>query len=297
MLNKRIDDFIEYLKNEKNYSAYTCLEYREDLLQFDQFISRSHIDKLEAVDHIFIRNFLGHLHERQYAKKSIARKLACLKSFFKYLTRNGLVESNPADYVSTPRLGKTLPQFLYEDEMNKLIESIDKKDYASIRNRAILETLYSTGVRVSELVGMNLNDIDLEEGIARIFGKGKKERIVALGSKCLESFRQYLMKRNELLAKKRSTEALFLNQKGERLTDRGVRYIFETYIKTIADKKKLSPHTIRHTFATVMLNNGCDLRIVQELLGHVSLSTTQIYTHVGKKHLKSIYEKCHPHAN
>jgi len=296
-MNNYIEKFIEYLENEKNYSLHTCKDYTEDLEQFNDFVKKLNLEDIKQIDHIIIRQFLGELNQRNYSKRSIARKLASIKSFFKFLLKREYIKTNPAEYVSSPKLPKLLPHFLYEDEITEIIESFDNNNFESARNRAILETLYSTGMRVSELVNLDLQDIDIFQGIARVYGKGSKQRIVALGSKCRESLNVYLIYRKNFLNKSGiSTDALFINFKGKRLTDRGVRYIFEKYIKKIAQEKKVSPHIVRHTFATHMLNNGCDLRAVQEFLGHISLTTTQIYTHIGKKQLKKIYDEYHPHS-
>jgi len=298
MNNQKIENFLNYLRNEKNYSEHTLKNYENDLKQFFQFLSQQKIEDLKRVDHILIRSFLASLYEQNYEKKSIARKLACLKSFFKYLLKNNFIDDNPADYVSSPKIPKKLPNFLYEDNIKNIIEFFNKPDdFEKSRERAILETLYSTGIRVSELVNLNLKDINLEAGTAIVFGKGKKERIVPLGSKCIEALKIFIKQRNQLLNKLNKTEkALFINKNGNRLTDRGIRYIFDKHIKKLAEIEKVSPHTIRHTFATHMLNNGCDIRIVQEILGHSNLSTTQIYTHISKKKLKSDYLKFHPHS-
>jgi len=292
-----IEEFLKYLKDEKNYSEYTCKVYSDDLLQFNAFLNDEHITEVENIDHIIIRQFLALLTDKNYSKRSIARKLAAIKSYFKFLLKMNYIDKNSADYVSTPKLPKLLPHFLYEDEISNIIDSFNENNFESTRDRAIIETLYSTGMRVSELVNLGYQDIDLSQGIARVFGKGKKERIVAIGSKCRESISNYLIYRKALMIKiKIDNEALFLNSRGGRLTDRGVRYIFDKYVKKVAFEKKVSPHTIRHTFATHMLNNGCDLRVVQEFLGHSSLTTTQIYTHIGKKHLKNVYNRYHPHS-
>jgi len=298
MNNQKIENFLNYLRNEKNYSEHTLKNYENDLKQFFQFLSQQKIEDLKRVDHILIRSFLASLYEQNYEKKSIARKLACLKSFFKYLLKNNFIDDNPADYVSSPKIPKKLPNFLYEDNIKNIIEFFNQPDdFEKSRERAILETLYSTGIRVSELVNLNLKDINLEAGTAIVFGKGKKERIVPLGSKCIEALKIFIKQRNQLLNKLNKTEkALFINKNGNRLTDRGIRYIFDKHIKKLAEIEKVSPHTIRHTFATHMLNNGCDIRIVQEILGHSNLSTTQIYTHISKKKLKSDYLKFHPHS-
>ena len=297
MLNNYFNNFLNYLSNEKNYSALTIKSYGEDLKQFKIFLKQEKINSVLKTDHIIIRKFLSILMEQNYSRKSILRKLATIKSFFKFLFNRGEIDNNPGDYVSSLKTENKLPDFLYEKEITDIIESFNKDDFESVRNKALVEVLYSTGTRISELVAMNINDIDLISSMVKVKGKGNKERIVALGSKCIQAIKFYLPKRENMLVKfRKDADPLFLNQRGERLTDRGVRYIFDKSIKKFALDKNISPHTIRHTFATHMLNHGCDLRIVQEFLGHVSLSTTQIYTHVGGDKLKKVYEEFHPHS-
>ncbi len=291
------NDFFNYLTNEKNYSRLTVKSYREDLVQFEAFCRQEGFDDIEKLDHIAIRNFLSLLVQKDFSRKSILRKLATIKSFFKFLFSRGVIENNPADYVSSPKAEKILPDFLYEKEIMDIIEYFTDNDFESTRNRAIVEMLYSTGTRISELVAMDLADIDFSTGLVKVRGKGDKERIVALGSKCIEAVHRYQEHRNNMNIRFHNEDgALFLNQNGRRLTSRGVRYIFGKFVKKMALKKKVTPHTIRHTFATHMLDHGCDLRVVQEFLGHTSLSTTQIYTHVGGSKLKKIYEEFHPHS-
>jgi site-specific recombinase XerD len=213
-----------------------------------------------------------------------------LRTFFKFLSREGYIKTNPATLLLTPKLDKRLPQFLTEDEINKLLDSPSKDDISGLRDRAIMETFYSTGMRISELVGLNLEDVDFISGVVKVRGKGKKERLLPIGEKALTALRHYLDKRKE------KTKEIFLNKSGTRITDRGVRDILEKYIKLTSLKENISPHTLRHTFATHLLNHGADLRSVQELLGHVNLSTTQIYTHLSTERLKNIYDKTHPRA-
>jgi site-specific recombinase XerD len=232
--------------------------------------------------------------EKNYSKRTVARKLASLRSFFKFLYREGYIKTNPSSGISTPKLDKKLPIFLDTDEVSKLIEAPDEKDLSGLRDRALMETLYSTGIRVSELVGMNLSEIDFISGVIKVFGKGKKERLAPIGDKALRAIRNYLDKRG--IGKLNDKKAVFLNKDGGRLTDRSVRRIIEKYIKRVSLREGVSPHTLRHSFATHLLNRGADLRSVQELLGHMNLSTTQIYTHVTTQRLKEVYDKAHPRA-
>ncbi len=292
-----INSFLYYLTDEKNYSDLTIKGYNKDLIQFNEFIQKESIGSINDIDHIVIRKFLAELMNKDYKKKSILRKLAAIKSFFKFLFNRSVIKNNPGDYVSSPKSDKTLPDFLFENEIINIIESFTKDSFDSKRNRAIMEVLYSTGIRVSELVKINIHDIDKKSGLVKVIGKGNKERIVVLGIKALQALNDYSIYRDEHLAKcNKQDDALFLNRLGGRITDRGVRFIFQTFIKKTAFNKKVSPHTVRHSFATHMLNHGCDLRVVQEFLGHVSLSTTQIYTHIGREKLKKVYDECHPHS-
>lgn len=293
-MNKYLNTFLTYLEIEKNYSEHTLINYRIDLEDFIQFLNGL---SLESVEYPILRRYLGQLRQRELKSRTIARKLSSLRSFYKFLQREGVVENNPASLVLTPKLDKSLPKFLTENEMERLINSPGErkqtnkfKKELSVRDEAIFEIMYSTGIRVSELVGMNEEDVDLIGQIARVRGKGKKERMVPLGSKSVDALRKYLLLRE---GKGRS---IFRNKNGNRLTTRGVRNILERTIKTVSEMRKISPHTLRHSFATHMLDRGADLRSVQELLGHASLSTTQIYTHLTTERLKNVYEKAHPRA-
>jgi len=247
----------------------------------------------EKVDYLFLRKYLAVLKEKSLGNRSVGRHLSTLRSFFRFLTRENYLKTNPILMLSSPKLEKHLPSFMTEEEVAKLIESAfakDDKDERGLRDRAILETFYSSGLRISELVALDLGDIDFISGIVKVMGKGKKERIVPIGDAALQSIRRYIDKR------KKKGEVAFLNKNGKRITTRGVRDIVEKYLKSSGTRQGISPHTLRHSFATHLLNRGADLRTVQELLGHANLSTTQIYTHLTTEKLKSVYDKAHPHA-
>lgn len=283
--------FLLYLEGEKNASAHTVKNYAVDLAEFMGLVNGK---KIREIGPLEIRKFLAHLKEKGFSKSTISRKLACLRSFFKFLTRESIIPANPAAGIATPKREKKLPTFLEIQEVENLLEAISGSKLAEKRDKALLETLYSSGIRVSELVGLNLEDADILGGVLRIRGKGKKERMVPIGKKSQEALRDYLEERNTQLGK--SPSALFLNKSGTRLTDRSVRRILIKYARKASIQKGISPHTLRHSFATHLLDRGADLRSVQELLGHESLSTTQIYTHVTTKRLKEVYDKVHPRA-
>jgi len=291
MIDRYVDKFINYLKIEKNLSNHTIVNYSIDLKDFSKFLGEN--SEINKVDYLVLRKFLASLREKKYSKRTIVRKLACLRSFFKFLFREGLVRSNPMTGLSTPKLDKKLPVFLDEKEVIKLLESPDEKGLTGLRDRAILETLYSSGLRVAELVGLNVESIDFIGAVLKVFGKGRKERLVPIGDRALRSIRSYLEKRGSCKSK---CTAVFLNRSRTRLTDRGVRRMLEKYIRITSLREDVSPHTLRHSFATHLLNRGADLRSVQELLGHMNLSTTQIYTHVTTERLKVVYDKAHPRA-
>lgn len=289
-MERYIEKFIRYLEIEKNYSKHTVLNYHLDLEDFKNFL----IEKpIESVDYLVLRKYLAALKEKNLKVRSVSRRLSALRSFFKFLTREGYLKTNPILLVSSPKQEKHLPLFLTEDEVKKLIDSVipkDNEDDLGLRDKAILETFYSTGMRISELVGVNTQDIDFISDIVKVMGKGKKERIVPIGDCAIKAIRAYLEKR------KKQSDVLFLNKNGRRITDRGVRGIVAKYIRIASIKHGVSPHTLRHSFATHLLNRGADLRSVQELLGHANLSTTQIYTHLSTERLKSVYDKSHPRA-
>jgi len=293
MIDQFVDKFIRYLEIEKNASRHTLTNYRIDLKSFSDFLGDAGIEK---IDYLMLRKYLAHLKNVQYDKKTIARKLACLRSFFKFLCRDGYLKVNPASDLATPKLDKKLPFFLDTEETARVLDvPVDYKDVLSLRDKAILETLYSTGMRVSELTGLLITDVDFIGGVAKVRGKGRKERLVPVGDTALRAIKQYLDRR-VIDEHSRNKADLFLNKTGTRLQDGSVRSIIDKCISAVSIRGNVSPHTLRHSFATHLLDRGADLRSVQELLGHANLSTTQIYTHVTTERLKSVYEKAHPRA-
>ncbi|MBW2555205.1 MAG: tyrosine recombinase XerC [Deltaproteobacteria bacterium] len=296
-LDTYIEKFEHYLSVEKNLSPHTQRNYVSDLHQFKDFLESEHPGiSITAIDNMTIRSYLGSLYKKN-RKSSIARKLASLRTFFKFLLKVGILKENPASTVSTPRLGKHVPSFLTIDEMFALLNMPDETKLVGMRDKAILETLYSSGLRVSELVEMNEDDLDLNLGIIKVMGKGRKERIVPIGSKAIEALNNYLSSRKRMgkcPLPSSLNPPLLLNQRGGRLTTRSVARIINRYVEQCGLLKNISPHSLRHTFATHMLDAGADLRAIQELLGHVSLSTTQKYTHVSISKLMEVYDKAHP---
>ncbi|WP_422445851.1 tyrosine recombinase XerC [Thermoanaerobacterium sp. DL9XJH110] len=292
-----IDSFLNYLKVTKNKSENTIKAYAGDLMQFNEYLKQKKISEraFSKIDHVDIRGFLAHLKAKQLSRKTIARKLSAVRSFFKFLSGEGIVGENVAAYVKSPKLPKKLPLFLYPPEIEALL-SAPSGDTLGIRDRAIMELLYATGMRVGELVSLRVKDLNMGANYIIVFGKGSRERVVFFGQKAAESLEDYLKRSRPFLLKSISCDALFLNRHGTGITDRSVRRIIDKYVKAASLNQKISPHTLRHTFATHMLNNGADLKTVQELLGHVSLSTTQIYTHVTKERLKEVYDRTFPHA-
>ncbi len=285
--------FISYLATERNASPHTVEAYQSDLQQFAAFLSREISASLtiDAITHLHIRRYLAFLH-KGHAKSSIGRKLASIRSLFRFLIRRGEIATNPAELVSTPKKEKKLPFHLNIDEITTLVEAPQGVGILSLRDRAILETLYSSGLRVSELTGLDIGRCDLEAGGLRVMGKGGKERIVPLGRVAAEALREYLLSRSSL----HPDAPLVVNSRGGRLTRRSVARIVDRYMRHLVTMKKASPHTLRHTFATHLLEGGADLRSIQEMLGHASLSTTQKYTHVTIDKLLEVYDKAHPKA-
>lgn len=282
------DMFLNYIKN-KNYSNYTINSYSKDLDNFYVYLNQNNTE-IKKVNYKFLRGYLTVLYDKKYSKKTIARNISTLKSFFKYLKKENIIESNPMNLIKTPKIDKKLPKFLNYDDLEKILSIPDTTTFLGKRNALILELLYSTGVRVSELVNIKLNDIDLSEEKILILGKGNKERYVLFGSKAKEKILDYLKEKTD------SSPYLIVNRYGNKITDRGIRKILDSIILEASLSYKISPHTLRHTFATHMLDSGADIEIVKELLGHESLSTTQIYTHVTSESLKRVYSKTHPRA-
>ena len=291
-----IDEFISYIEIERNYSQHTVGSYRADLLDFREFLIRLNNSQpsIGEIDHLAIRSYLADLQERQLSRSTVLRKLSTLRSFFRYLSRRGYLDADPTSALATPKVRRKLPEFLELSEVEALLSAPDTKTIVGLRDQAILELLYSTGMRVGELLALNLSDLDRESALVKVRGKGRKERLLPVGGPAVSALENYLARRYELSGK--PSQAIFLSQRGNRPDAKSVRRRIEKYARDAGIKKKITPHTLRHTFATHMLNAGADLRSVQELLGHASLSTTQIYTHVTADRLKQVYEKAHPRA-
>ena len=294
-----IDGFLRYLKIERNASELTIKSYSEDFGSLQDYL-RDRVGEVSSPAELQIaqlRGYVAYLHECDYARTTIARRLASLRSFFRYCQREGLVTSNPAKALRTPRVGRKLPHFLTIDQITKLLESPPANEVEGLRDRALLETMYSAGLRVAELVGMNIEHWDRDANIVRVYGKGRKERIAAIGRHAAKALDRWMEVREPAPdAKPADLAAMFLNRFGTRLTTRSVGRMLEKYLNLTGLDQLTTPHTLRHTFATHLLDGGADLRSVQEMLGHKSLTTTQIYTHVSTKRLKDTYEQAHPHA-
>jgi integrase/recombinase XerC len=292
-----VNQFILYLKEQKRYSAHTIRNYQSDLAQFARFLTAGNAD-CPYVDPPRIREYLGDLHRRN-RRTTIARKLSAIRSFFRFLERRNPVGGNPAGEVATPKLEKPIPNYLPVDDVFRMLQRVDRETHLGIRNLAILEMLYSSGFRVSELEALNLESIDFEQRLVRVMGKGRKERIVPIGRRALQAVREYLDATRRLRRKMdllSGGSPLFINQRGGRLTARSIGRIIKRYARESGLPSDISPHSMRHTFATHMLDGGADLRSVQELLGHASLSTTQKYTHVSLDRLTEVYDKAHPRS-
>lgn len=291
-LKQDIALFLRDRQAERGGSQHTFRAYTKDLAAFATFLGSQGITESESIRASHLRKFIAIEVNRGLAKTSLSRRLSCYRSFFKYLMREGRVERNEADMVSLPKLPKKVPLFYFQEEVKGLLDSITGSDLITLRDRALLEFIYATGVRVSECVGLNVNDINLDEGFALVLGKGAKERYVLLGQTATEGLTAYFAARASI----GGFEPVFLNHRGGRLTDRSVRRVLDKRIMESANTRHISPHALRHSFATHLLDGGADLRVVQELLGHVSLSSTQIYTHTSKERLVQVYESTHPRA-
>jgi integrase/recombinase XerC len=293
-LRSAIRSFLLHLSRERNASANTRRAYEQDLVQFAAFLDSElgHAPRPAEIDHLLVRAFLAQLHERGLAKTSAARKLASLRTFFRYLCREGVLERNPARALLSPKLDRRIPAHLGEKEINAILDQPIESD-ADRRDQAILEMLYGAGIRCGELVNLDLGEVDLESRMVRVRGKGDKERIVPFGRRAADAIRGYLPARARTRPR---CGALFLNARGSRLTDRSVRRLLAARIRKLALTARVSPHGLRHSFATHLLERGADLRAIQELLGHSSLSTTQRYTHVHMRHILRIYGQTHPRA-
>lgn len=300
LLTTLLDGFFIYLESEKNMSEKTIASYNSDWMDFLSFLEkRQGFDvssiKVDIIDHGLIRKYLVYMSDKGLTKTTSARRLAAIKSFFKYLLKKEMILNNPLAEVSTPKIARKLPRYLKLDEIIRVMEQPDRSSLAGIRDRAVMELLYAAGIRVSELTSLNLDNIDLSYGYMRVMGKGGRERIVPIGKNAIESIGEYLAKARPIWDINKE-KALFLNQKGGRLSDRSIRTIVQKYCRLANTQDVISPHGFRHSFATHLLDNGADLRIVQELLGHKKISSTQVYTHVSRGKLRKIYHLAHPRA-
>lgn len=295
-MSSLIQKFIEYLKNEKHYSSYTVINYDKDLREFLLFLNKENINSIKEIDYKIVRLYLIKLHDNKYANKTICRKISVLRSFFKYLLKEQIINSSPMILITNPKEEKRLPKFLYYNELEAISNVPNLNTPLGIRDALIVEMLYSTGIRVGEIVNIKTSDINYDDKIIKILGKGNKERYVIYGSVCQKLLDNYLNNGRSLIIKNEDNPYLLLNKNGTKLTDRGVRLVLENLTKKTTLNKKVSPHMLRHTFATDMLNYGADLKTVQELLGHSNLKTTEIYTHLSNERIRNVYNKAHPRA-
>jgi integrase/recombinase XerC len=309
-----VRQFLDYLRLEKHFSDYTVKSYGADLIQFGQFLmgqighggsnerpmpaAETSLDSRQlSCDPMVVREFLAYLYGQNYTKSTTARKLATLRSFYKFLVRRGMLSVNPLSTIRTPKQEKRLPKCLDLEQVQKLLDAPGDGDLLSARDKAMLEVLYSSGIRVSELVDLNTDDIDLNEGVLRVRGKGRKQRLTPIGSQAINAVKRYFdLRSHDARSQASQSGRVFLNKHGQALSTRSVRRKLDKYLQAAGLDPGISPHTLRHSFATHLLNNGADLRSVQELLGHQSLSTTQIYTHLTTGRMKQVYDQAHPRA-
>lgn len=296
MKSQELQGFLEYIQLDKNYSPHTVKEYETDLQQFVKFLQEEAISSFEEVEYVHARLFVTRLYDQKLARTTISRKISAIRTFFSYLSKELQVNSDAFQALFHPKQQKKLPQFFYEEELQALFEAAQGEQPLDLRNMALLELLYATGMRVSELTNLERDALDLSYGIVRVMGKGRKERYIPLGSFAQSALETYLETARPRLMKAKDHAVVFVNHRGDPLTEMGVRHILQQIVKKSTLTKSIYPHMIRHTFATHLLNNGADMRTVQELLGHSSLSSTQIYTHVTKDHLLSTYKNAHPRA-
>ena len=299
-----IDKYLKYLQVERNASVHTITSYNNDLTSFNEFCSRQFEKEPESVDiqqitRLTIRLWLGELSELEMAKSTIARKVAALRSFFKYCFKRGFIHKNPAHLLVVPRKDKSLPKTVTEEDMTRMLDHVDTSTARGMQDRAILEVFYASGIRVSELTGLNITDLDLRSSQIIVHGKGNKQRIIPLGRSAVKILKDFLKVRIQLYGSRTDSDArksLFLAASGQRIYDRAVRSMVEKYLKSASEVTQKSHHVLRHSFATHMLDNGADIRIIKEFLGHASLAATQVYTHTSVERLKNVYELAHPRA-
>lgn len=295
-MDKKINKFIEYLEYEKGYSNKTIISYEKDLELFNIFLKENKILKIEEITHNIIRKYLSLLHDKKYTSASISRKISTLRTFFKYALKQNYIKTNPMTLISNPKKEKKLPKYLKYEEIERLLNCIDISTKEGIRNRLIIELLYSTGIRVSELINIKLKDIKIKEKQITILGKGNKERIVLFGNEAKKVLGQYINIYRDEFKGNVNNQYLLINKKGKQLSTNKIELIVKEVLKQSALKLNISPHTLRHTFATHLLDSGADLKSVQELLGHENLKTTAIYTHISNERLKNVFLKSHPRA-
>jgi len=289
-MDRYIEKFVRYLEIEKNASPHTVINYKRDLEAFVAFLEDQGVEDVTHTDYLKVRSYLSKLKDKKLTARSISRKLSAMRSFFRFLVKEGLLSINPTAAIVSPKQEKPLPQFMTEEEVVRLIEEPSRETLKGVRDRAIFETLYSTGLRISELLSLTEEQVDFIGGTVRVMGKGRKERMVPIGDRALRAIRAYLAKR------KAESRYIFLNKNKKQLNAFGVRKVMDRYLRLLSFKTHVSPHTFRHSFATHLLGRGADLRSVQELLGHANLATTQIYTHLTTEKLKAVYDKAHPRA-
>lgn len=298
-IDEALAQFVNYIQRERGYSGHTIEAYRRDLRQFADFYAEyANVVPLEValINKTGIRHYLGMLSENGLEMSSITRKLAALKAFFKYLARQTVITSNPASLVKSPKTKKRLPIVLSEEQMIRLLEEGGDDSFIAIRNKAILELLYSAGIRLGEMLGLNIGDVNFNRLTIRVFGKGAKERIVPFGKKAEKALTDYLNKRREKFGKIALDNPLFVSSRGSRIARPTVQKMVARVLHTVSEQKHLSPHVLRHSFASHLLDRGADLNAIRDLLGHRSLSTTQLYTHIEIERMKDIYKQAHPHA-
>jgi len=296
MMDGYVNEFINYLSVERGLAQNTLESYGRDLRQFEAYMNSTHKDLIKDSNRATILEYLNTLQSKGRAVSTISRNLAAIKSFYQYLVREKYIDKDPAANVESPKLEKKLPKILTISEVEELLKQPNVSTPNGIRDKAMLELLYATGIRVSELISLNISDVNLDMGYVKCFGKGSKERIVPLGSIAAKCVQEYLNKGRPKLVRTYDEPALFVNHHGNRLTRQGFWKIIKKYAQEANINKPITPHTLRHSFATHLLENGADLRSVQEMLGHADISTTQIYTHITKSHLKEVYDKTHPRA-
>ena len=300
MLNKDLlEQFRAYLLVEKNFSPYTAKSYTSDVMSFLIWLEDTDVS---SVDYNKIREYLRFIYKYNYKKTTVARKISALRTFYKYLYRERVVEANPVAGVSAPKKAKSLPKFLDKEEIEQILNNVNIESPSGFRNRAILELLWATGMRISELSGLNFGDLNLEHNEIKVFGKGSKERIVLISERAKQYLERYIHTARRLVAKdfppppQEENSPVFINNTGYRLNPKTIRNVINSIVEKISLPQKVTPHMFRHSFATYLIENGADLRVVQELLGHASISNTQIYTHISTKHLTDTYNKAHPRA-